>query len=54
MSKRIYVSSSVFSLLLLLLEQFCFAACVMHVFVGVVVLDHITLQPKTGCPLKQD
>ncbi len=37
--------------------QFCFAACVMcvFVFVGVVVLDHshITLQPKTGCPLKQ-
>ncbi len=54
MSKLVYVSSSVFSLLLLL-EQFCFAACVMRVFVGVVVLDHshITLQPKTGCRLKQ-
>ncbi len=38
-----------------LCEQQCFAACVMRVFVGVVVLDHshITLQPKTGCPLKQ-
>ncbi len=36
-------------------EQFCFAACVMRFFVGVVVLNHshITLQPKTGCPLKQ-
>ncbi len=39
MSKCVCMSSSVFSLLLLL-EQFCFAACVMRFFVGVVVLNH--------------